>query len=185
MAQEEKSHAVPFTLRMIYIKDSRLQMKNDFDPTIPGQKLGGKFRNDVGGQVTAKESIPDSTEGDIFRSCTFVTRFEFRYIRLTEDSDILQQTEEEEEAHVVAEISADIAVDYIISAPEMPSQAQLESWGKSNVLLHSWPYWREYCHASMSRLNLPVTIMPLLQLKPPKTEKVAEVEKLNAPPKLP
>lgn len=185
MNQEEKLLAVPYTLRMIYLQDSHLRMVNDFDPTIPGQKVGGQFRN-LGGQVITKEtekSTPDGTVGESFRSCTFVTRFEFRYYRIIEDDTTLTETEEVKEARLVAEISADIAVDYILSAPEMPSKDQLESWGKSNALLHSWPYWREYCHASMSRMNLPVTMIPLLQLKP--KPKVVEEEEPNTPPKLP
>lgn len=157
-------------------------MADNFDPAIPGQTLTGKFRTATGGEIKCKEFLPESGDGPKFRICTFVVRFEFRYYRAPEEGTTPQETEED--AHMAAEITADIAADYLIGTPEMPSQAELESWGKGNVLLHAWPYWREYCHASMSRMNLPVTMMPLLQLKPHKPEKVVE-EELSAPPKLP
>ena len=176
MNQNETSQIVPYTLRTIYIQKSHLRMADNFDPVIPGQPLNGKFRT-VGGQITCKELIPENGEGNTIRSCTFVTHFEFRYIRPDEDGAIPQEAEEE--AQLVAEISADIAVDYLIGIPEMPSQENLQQWGSGNVLVHAWPYWREYCHAAMSRMNLPVTLMPLLQVKPPTPDKVVEARKLG------
>ena len=168
MSQEEILQVVPYTLREIYIQKSQLRMADGFDPTQPGQALHGKFRI-VGVQISAKETkelMPGNNEGNMFRSCTFATRFEFRYIRAAEDGAI--RPEAEEEAHLVAEITADIATDYLIGVPEMPSHEDLQKWGTTNVLLHVWPYWREYCHDAMMRMRLPVSIMPLFQLNPSK-----------------
>lgn len=167
MSQEETSQVVPYTLRAIYIQKSHLRMADNFDPVIPGQPLHGKFRT-VGGQISCKETKELTTgdnEGVTIRSCTFVTRFGFRYFRPSEEGAIQQEVEEE--ARMVAEISVDIAIDYLIGIPEMPSQDDMQQWGASNVLVHAWPYWREYCHDAMTRMNLPVTIMPLLQLNAP------------------
>lgn len=157
-------------------------MGDTFDPMIPGQQLNGMFRT-VGGHAICKEQTPENGEGSTIRSCTFVTHFEFRYTRTIEDGAVPQETEEG--AREVAEISADIAVDYLIGAPEMPSQDDLQQWGSGNALVHAWPYWREYCHAAMSRMNLPVTLMPLLQVKPPEPDKVVKAALNNIPPNLP
>ena len=163
MSQEETSQTFPFTLQAVYIQKSQLRLADDFEPSVPGQPLLGKFRT-VGLQITCRESkgLTGDSEGAMIRSCTFATRFEFRYIKPAEDG--LIRPEAEEEAYLAAEITADIAINYLISVPELPSEEELQKWGTSNVLLHAWPYWREYCHNAMMRMGLPVSIMPLLQV---------------------
>lgn len=170
--QKQTPQGVPFTLRTIYIQKGQIRMADSFDPTIPGQNLRGQFRTE-GGQITCREFTPENGEGNTVRSCAFVTHFEFRYILATGANPGSQKValETAEEATFVADISADIVADYMIGAPEIPSSDELQKWGSGNVLIHAWPYWREYCHASMSRMNLPVMLMPLLQINPPKQEK--------------
>lgn len=166
MSQEEAAKVVPYTLRAIYIHKSQLRLADEFDPIMPGQPLQGKFRTE-GGQVICKETKELVSGDDVSattRSCTFITHFEFRYVQPAD----VAQPDVDTEAYLVAEISADIAIDYLIGVPEMPSQDDMQQWGASNVLLHAWPYWREYCHNAMTRMNLPVSIIPLLQVTAPK-----------------
>ena len=70
------------------------------------------------------------------------------------------------EAILAAEITADITTDYQCNTPDFPDEANLLKWGQSNVLLHAWPYWREFCHSTLSRMRLPVTLMPLVGMPP-------------------
>jgi len=138
-------------------------MSDGFDPMIPGQPLAAQFRQ-VGGRISCQELTPKDGSGKTLRSCVFIPHFDFRYFRKSDKE--IPESEVGNEAEVVAELSADIAVDYIVNLPENPPEDLLAKWGSSNVLLHAWPYWREFCHSTLSRMNLPVTLMPLIDLQP-------------------
>ena len=164
MSETETALNPPFTIRAIYLRKSHLRMGADFDPMIQGQQLIGKFRV-VSGKVDCHEAVSTGSDQDSIRGCRFVTRFEFRYMRPLDGG--AAPVEAEEEAHLIAEITADIAVDYIVGTAEFPPQETLERWGATNVLLHSWPYWREYCQNALGRMNLPITVIPLINIQQP------------------
>ena len=164
MSESDTALNPPFTIRAIYLRESHVRMGVDFDPMIVGQQLIGKFRV-VGGRADCQEAAPTGSDQEPIRSCRFVTRFEFRYIRPLDGGAAPEEAEEE--AHLIAEITADIAVDYLVATPEFPPQDALERWGATNVLLHSWPYWREYCQNTLARMNLPVTVIPLINIMQP------------------
>lgn len=167
MAQAEELSKIPYTLRSVYLRSGQQSISESFDPLLPDQQLIGKFR--VAEQrFTCQEATAVIPGAETIRSCVFVTRFEFRYLSpsATESLQTENETENEaeDESHVIAEISANIAVDYLINTPEMPVPADLEKWGANNALLHAWPYWREFCHSTMLRMNLPVTMMPMISI---------------------
>jgi hypothetical protein len=164
MSDTETALIPPFAIRAIYLRESHVRMGADFDPMIHGQQLIGKFRV-VSGRIDCHEAAPTGSDQEPIRGCRFVTRFEFRYMRPLDGGE--PPKEAEEEAHLIAEINADIAVDYIVGTPLFPPQEDLERWGATNVLLHSWPYWREYCQNTLARMNLPVTVIPLINIMQP------------------
>lgn len=164
MAKKTKTSIHPFTLRAVYLHDSQIRMSDGFDPMIPGQPLVAQFRQ-VGGRIACQELTPEDGSGKTLRSCVFIPHFDFRYFRKNDKE--ISESEVGNEANVVAELSADIAVDYIVNLPDNPPEDLLAQWGSSNVLLHAWPYWREFCHSTLARMNLPVTIMPMINLQPP------------------
>lgn len=162
MAKKEKAIAHPFTLRAVYLHSSQLRMSDNFDPMIPGQQLVGQFRQ-TGGRISCQELTEVDGKGMLVRSCIFIPHFDFRYFLKHDNEDA--QVENVAVENVVAELSADIAVDYIVNLPNNPPEDLLAKWGSSNVLLHAWPYWREYCHSTLARMNLPVTLMPMINLQ--------------------
>lgn len=165
MAQAEELSNIPYTLRSVYLRSGQQSISESFDPLLPDQQVIGKFR--VAEQrFTCQEATADIPGAETIRSCVFVTRFEFRYLASSAAESLQPDVEAEDESHLIAEISASIAVDYLINAPEIPPQADLEKWGANNVLLHAWPYWREFCHSTMLRMNLPVTMMPMVSIGP-------------------
>jgi hypothetical protein len=152
---------IPFSLRAVYLREGRQWIKDDFDPVIPGQTLFGQFRA-TGHRIESQEAIENIPDAKPILTCRFTTNFEFRYLNASPDN----QTEEEKVNgnFLVAEISARFTVDYLIGTPEFPPAEKLEQWASGNALLHCWPYWREFCHSTLLRMSLPVTMMPMMEV---------------------
>lgn len=160
----EAPSQLPFALRAIYFRESTMKLSAEFNPLVPGQPLAGRFRT-MSGAALLGETV-ESTEPQV-RTMTFLTVFEFRYNAnksgALDPSSIADEALDDE--NVLAEISATIAADYLVISPELPTEEYIQNWAKSSALVHSWPYWREFCHSAMMRLNLPVSIVPMLELK--------------------
>lgn len=150
----------PFLLRLIYIRKSNCSLDASFDPLLPNQQLIGFNKVDEG-HIKSQEIIDEklSGGGGKIKSCVFSTKFHFGYKLNT--GEVL------EEADFVAQISAEIAVDYQITTENFPDQDQLNQWATSNCLFHVWPYWREFCQSSQQRMNLPITMIPMLDIDRP------------------
>ena len=144
-----------YILRGIYVRESQLFMKDDFDPLSVGSDLVGKFRI-ISQNVSLREEITENEEKNIY--CAFTTHFQFGY----SEENINNEVEEAElDPEFLTSISLKISVDYKINNGISPSQEDIQKWGTTNVLLHSWPYWREYCHSMQMRMNIPTQIIPL------------------------
>jgi hypothetical protein len=152
---------LPYTLRSIYLRSCETRMADAFDPLIPGQPLTGVFRN-IAGEVDCRETTLE-VEGvpSVIRSCTFKSTFDFAYTSPNVDGEVASEADIEN--NLLARISAEIAVDYSFNGDTFPDAAELQKWASTNVVLHAWPYWREFCHSTMLRMNLPVTMIPLVQ----------------------
>lgn len=156
---------IPFAIRAIYLRDSTIRLLNDFDPISQQVNLVGQFRFTPATDTVCQEI---KQEDSTIRSCCFISKMDFRYIRTKSDGST--PSAEELDQYLAAEITAEIAADYQIISEEFPPKTELEKWS-SNALMHVWPFWREYCQNSMMRLALPVTIIPLLNIVPPDTKK--------------
>lgn len=146
----------PFTLRSVYLYSSRVSVADDFDPLIPGVNLIATHR--IAGQKIIVRHTEYGLEGEKptkVRSAVFITSFAFRY-------RTKEQTEMPDTEKFLIEVSGDIAADYQLNRPDDPTPEQNNSWGASNVLLHTWPYWREFCHSTLLRMSLPATVLPML-----------------------
>lgn len=145
----------PLTLRSIYFRSSENKISDNFDPLIPGQRLIGQFN-------TTPDDAPQLTEAMIgnelhLKTVSFNTKFKFRY---TTEVEKAKSGVEIEDSDVSASIFACIIADYIIDKDWEVDVAFLESWSLSEVISHSWPYWREYCHTSLLKMALPNTHVP-------------------------
>lgn len=152
--------AHPFSLRAVYLREGREWISEKFDPVLPGQGLFAQFRIS-GHKIEVQEAVENKADATPIKSCRITTNFEFRYL----DTPPKEQEETgAEDEHLVAEISARLTVDYLIGTPETPPKELLDSWAKTNSLLHCWPYWREFCHSTLLRMHLPVTMIPMMEL---------------------
>lgn len=132
-------------------------MVDAFDPMVPGQPIHGQFKSS-GQRLEVRESVENIPDSKPVKTCLVTTNFQFRYL-----STITENTaDDEDDKYLIAEISARIAVDYLIEVLETPPVEKLEQWAANSALLHCWPYWREYCHSTLLRMNLPVTMMPMM-----------------------
>jgi len=158
MAKAEKQKALPFSLRAVYLREGKQLMSDAFDPMLPGQQLFPQFKAS-GHRVEVRETVENIPDAIPVKSCVITTNFQFRYLNTQHDK---LSKEEDDNKYLVAEISARITVDYLIGTPETPQKEELEHWATKNALLHCWPYWREFCHSTLLRMNLPVTMMPMM-----------------------
>lgn len=151
----------PYVLRSVYYRRGEMSLGDGFDPTLPNQMLDS-FNKITSGTVTTKE-IEAELDGvpQTIRICSFATVFDFRS-KLVEDGDVSLKTVDE--SQFVASITAEIVVDYLLTLEEFPPEELLHQWGSKNAIIHAWPYWREYCQNAQQRMNLPVSIIPLLIL---------------------
>jgi hypothetical protein len=153
---------LPFTLRSIYLRHSAVRMDEKFDPLIPGQPLNPVFRTGEVRVDCRETKFLESDKETVVKSCAFTVRFDFAYARPAVSGEPI--SDDDIEKLIAAQITADITVDYLFNLPALPDEDAMKAWASGNVVLHSWPYWREFCHSTMLRMNLPVTMIPLIQL---------------------
>lgn len=139
-------------LRSIYLRDSNTLMAQTFDPLQPNQQL----------HIVSK--FAPSGCLDPGAPHRFAVDYTVLYF-LADGATLPPAIEAMDETLAVARIAAQYAVDYVL-APGAPPPAPewLKEFGSGNPVLHTWPYWREYCHATMLRMSLPVMMVPLLTL---------------------
>ena len=158
------SSTLPLAIRTVYLRKSSTQFGDSFDPLKPGQPLQVQSRFAPIGFIENGDLSAGGNEA-IPRSYTFLTEFEFSYLLGPVDTSI--PPESVDTSNAAAKVTAQIAVDYLISPSEpVPTAEQLQQWGGSAALMHSWPYWREFAHSTMMRMNLPVVMAPLLVAQP-------------------
>jgi len=159
--QKQEQKILPFSLRAVYWREGKQWMSDDFDPMLPGKQLWGQFKAS-GHRIEVREAVENIPNAKPVRTCLITTNFQFRYLNTPPEKI---PKDEDDGKYLVAEISARITVDYLIETSETPSKENLEQWASRNVALHCWPYWREFCHSTLLRMNLPVTMMPMIVIE--------------------
>jgi len=175
-----KEEPRPFALRSIFLRSSSVWISPEFSPLVPGQQLAPVMRSgEIRIEGNETRLLTEEAAEQRVNSCAFTLHFDFGYTLVGGPK---ADSNEEVEKAMVAKVSADITVDYLVNTPEFPSEERLQKWANSNTVVHAWPYWREYCHSTLLRMNLPVAIMPLLELMPPPDEAAASEMPVHAEP---
>lgn len=149
----------PLVLNAIFIKKGEFLLGKNFDPTVAGQAIDGEFSLKDGGEIEQRHFLPDDRSKSL-HFCRFVLHFQFTYKLKAEEGTSAPINNDE----FAAKVSAEIAVDYLFLGTGEPEIELFDAWGKSNALMHVWPYWREFCHSALTRMNLPVVLLPLLNI---------------------
>lgn len=166
MNKAKKPEPRPFSLRAVYLREGKQWMSDNFDPMLPGQPLSGQFMAS-GHRIEIQEAVENIPDAKTIKSCRVTSDFAFRYLNIPIDTKL---QEGEENNYIVVEISARITVDYLIETSVTPPKEKLEQWASINALLHCWPYWREFCHSALLRMNLPIVMMPMMEVSQTKKD---------------
>lgn len=160
------------SLQSIYLRAGTIEMSEHFHPNLPGIRLVPLLRTvDCKYACNRTELRAEDGGEEALHWCQFISRFHFVYVLPKEDGS--QHEEDEIEAHRLASITAEIAAVYNLGGEDFPDAEMLRHWANNNVLLHTWPYWREYCHNTLLRMGLPVTMIPLINLAPQQGQDVS------------
>lgn len=154
-----KKEPINFAINTVIFRNSKTVISDDFDPTIPGIELIGSFR--IANQTYAiktKKYMDENEASAELHTAQFTTAYAFRY--QTQEQD--QAGNGNPESQFVVEITAEIVSEYFVDeAIQLPNDT-LNLWGGRNVLLHTWPYWREFVQSSLFKMGLPGMTMPIL-----------------------
>lgn len=147
---------------MVYLHSTETRLFNDFDPLIPNQKLQGQFKiNTV--KTDLKNVVNEKGENQRF------VRFHVEAIMQYVKTPIPEGTEEDEglmSKQLASLIKANFVAEYnVVNDMDIPEEALIE-FAKHNAPYNIWPYWREYCQSTCSRMALPVIVIPLLRMAP-------------------
>ncbi len=144
-------------IKMIYLGGSETKLHNGFDPLVPGQELVGQFR--IGTEsVDIKEVVNDGTSQSFIR---YHVTAGMRYLKgpMPENSE-----NEQADELVVSEITALFVAEYAVVSDEELSEESMNEFGRFNAPFNVWPYWREFCQSTCSRMSLPTTVIPMLRI---------------------
>lgn len=149
------------SIQMIYLWSSELRFYNDFDPLIPNQEVIGKY-----GIATLSCQIKKTTEenGNEFKLLHFKVAAHIKFYKGPIPDELKHNPDQDELFNnlICAEINTVFAAEYLITcADDIPEEA-LHEFGRLNAPHQVWPYWREYCHSTCSRMSLPVILLPML-----------------------
>lgn len=157
-------------IAMVNLHSTETRLHNNFDPLIPNQKLQGQFRI---GAIESELKTLVNEKGEKQRFIRFYVETMMRYVKEPVSKEV-QEDEELLSGQLASSIKAKFVAEYhIVNDVDIPEEA-LAEFGKYNVPHNIWPYWREYCQSTCSRMALPVIVIPLLQMPPDGFEKKPE-----------
>lgn len=171
----------PLVLKAIYLREQISALDEDFNPLRPGQRLQGQFKSTPIGFELEVEDNGKNGDKALVKTCTYLTNFEFKY-RLG-GADTSNPQPNIESLPQASTISAKFCSVYSPSPGVTVREGDefLAAWGNA-ALVHQWPYWRELCHAMMTRMQLPVVMVPILAVPsnmPLQIESIQRVDKLS------
>lgn len=70
------------------------------------------------------------------------------------------------DSELALRIGAAFELIYSFPGDVHPTPHEIDAFCNTNVLLNSWPYWREFVQNTVSRMNLPPLTIPLFRLTP-------------------
>lgn len=180
--ESQSALSLKLKLANIRIQSINANLAFEFEPNMPGQHL--QSRVGIAGQQIGRSETSSPIDPDAV-SFIFVTKFEFKFFNLPTADAVLPG--ELDQYPLVATIQAEIAAVYMGQSLNGLDSTALNVWGIRNAVLHQWPYWRELCHSTLTRLGLPVVLMPIWN--PPSRNELNEMQPLadvalNVEPKL-
>ena len=153
----------------VYLRQTHVAFKNDFDPKVPGQSLDMQLRISTEGveELDGTEVVQGESEQHAVKLVRIRLGAGLRFMP-GGLSDEIKNSPDELPKYVRAEINASFVAEYRVTRDGLSREA-IEEFAKRNAAYHVWPYWREYVQSVCARTRLPNVIVPLFQL--PRREK--------------
>jgi len=148
------------SINMICLRDTQAKLYNEFDPLVPGQEMVGQFIINTR-SFDRKELIDEA--GNVSKFFVYQTEARMRYLKgpIPEHLQDAQENNEEINKLVASEIIAVFSSEYSLKSDIDLDDSSLLEFGKHNVPHQVWPYWREYCQSTCSRMSLPIYVLPM------------------------
>ena len=141
---------------MIYLRGTTAYLNGEFDPRIPNQELIAQF-NITTQSYAIKELLDENNNKH--KILVYQTEARMRYLKAPLPDPL--ENEEQLDSLVASEIVAHFASEYAITCDEFLTEDAITEFGRINVPHQVWPYWREYCQSTCSRMSLPVSVLPM------------------------
>jgi hypothetical protein len=68
---------------------------------------------------------------------------------------------------IQVDASFELRYSYPPDTQPVPTSDELQAFADTNALMNCWPYWRELVQTTVTRMNLPPIIVPVLRFVPP------------------
>jgi hypothetical protein len=146
----------------VYVCEAKAWADRALDPLTPIQQVGAQFR--VAPQPNVEIFPTTTTTPDPTPIHFFVRYFVETGLRIVKPGVDSAKGPELEQSDLLSEITATFIVRYACLEQQAPTQAMLQSFS-DHAVHHMWPYWREFLHATTSRLRLPGVILPTRNVK--------------------
>ena len=150
--------AKKLAIKIVYLGGSETKLYNGFDPLVPDQELTGQFRIGTESAELKEVVMDDQTSQHFIR---FHVAASMRYLKGPLPSEL---DEENITEFIASEIKAVFIAEYALIGDEELQEDSINEFGRINAPFNVWPYWREYCQSTCSRMSLPVTVIPMLTI---------------------
>lgn len=95
---------------------------------------------------------------------------------------VLGKTRQDEASSVLIRIASTFELLYSLRDVIKPTPGEINAFCKTNAMLNSWPYWREFVQNTIVRMNMPPLTLPLFRLTPvPHPRAAGSQSELQAP----
>lgn len=147
-------------LESIYICESNFELCNNFDPLVPDQHLNALFKIEM---HSAEVKTLNYDNGGSSKHVRYQVKAVMRYLKGPLSPEERPNLDEEKMLDLLAsEINATFLIQYKMNeGTDLPKDV-INEFGRINAVYHAWPYWREFCQTTCSRMSLPVAIAPML-----------------------
>jgi hypothetical protein len=137
----------------VYLRSSEASLSEGFEPKydLEADGLEVQFKH----LVTHSNTLAlEEEEGESTRLFRVFIEFGARWIDVS--------GEKPDEEKLKAKIEGVMVAEYRMDCD--PGKEALKEFALKNVSYHVWPYWREYLTTQCMRMNLPKTVLPMMQI---------------------
>jgi hypothetical protein len=148
-----------FALEDVYIREAHAFAVEEFDPSVSVGTLAVQFK--IHANKGAEQFYVTREDNVRTNHLRYFIDTGLRVLRPGVDANSPTPISREQ---LFAEITAVFVVKYVVKDDEPPADELVDAFA-DNAVHHMWPYWREFVHATTSRLRIPAVVLPMRTAK--------------------